>query len=154
MSYHPAAFELQEVGTVIRSENVPPISSSLATFGKTAQLLTAETDVQEDTLYLTLRWLSTWEAGPDDAIFIHVSGPDLNPVVQADGYLLGGLLPPSQWWVGDLIEDRHVITGLPPGDYAVIVGLYNRSTGERLPVTEGQEIFPGGVQVGQVNISS
>jgi len=154
VTYHPTALELQEVGTVFRSRNAPSTSSSLAEFGEMAQLLTAETEVQEDTLYLTLRWLSTGEASPDDTIFVHVSGPDLNPVAQSDGDALGGFLPLSAWRVGDVIEDRRTLTGLPPGDYAVIVGLYDRSTGERLPVTRGQEIFPGGVQVGQVNISS
>lgn len=154
VAYEPSAFTLREVGAVAPSGEAS--GEVLATFGDAVRLLDAETEVAGAgrTLSLTLRWQAVGEASPDETIFVHVSGPDLNPVVQADGDALGGLLPLTAWNRDDIIEDRRTVTNLPPGDYAVIVGLYNRSTGERLPVSGAAEVIPGGVRVGQVNISS
>ena len=151
MSYEPAAFKLSEVGSVLPSEDAP--AGALATFGEVAQLLGAETDLAGDALHLTLQWLSIGGASPDDTVFIHLSGPDFAPVAQADGDALGGLLPLYVWQAGDIIEDRRIVADLPAGEYDLIVGLYNRSTGERLAATGGEEVIPGGVKVAEVSIS-
>ena len=44
--------------------------------------------------------------------------------------------PTTFWQTGDRIYDEKTIAlpaGLPPGDYTLVVGLYDPATGERLP---------------------
>jgi hypothetical protein len=41
--------------------------------------------------------------------------------------------------VGEVIADRYTVTlqaDAPPGDYAIEIGLYEATTGERLPVLD------------------
>jgi hypothetical protein len=151
VAYRPSAFELRSVGTVLPAQDIS--GEALATFGDAVQLLDGNSNVMDGALHLTLHWRSIVPPNPDDTIFVHVAGPDFVPAAQADGDALGGLLPLSTWQPDDIIEDRRAVSGLPPGEYVVIVGLYNRSTGERLEVTSGVEVVPGGVEVGQVDIS-
>ena len=50
-----------------------------------------------------------------------------------------GEIPTSDWSFGEVISDRHVIEflGLPAGEYRLEVGMYDSTTGERLPISEG-----------------
>jgi hypothetical protein len=52
---------------------------------------------------------------------------------------LDGAYPTSTWLPGQTIIDRRSIplAGVPPGDYRLIVGLYNPATQQRLATTAG-----------------
>ena len=42
--------------------------------------------------------------------------------------------PTTQWPLGPVIEDRHVVPlDLPAGEYHVVLGMYHLATGQRLP---------------------
>ncbi|MBI1876693.1 MAG: hypothetical protein HYR94_00355 [Chloroflexi bacterium] len=66
---------------------------------------------------------------------------------QFDGQPLRGTYPTTHWIPGELIEDSYpllVPSDTPPGPYRVFLGLYNETTGTRLPVpgdTEGRVIL-------------
>jgi hypothetical protein len=52
------------------------------------------------------------------------------------------LTPTSAWPVNKPVPDAHGVfiePGTPPGKHRLILGLYNRETGQRLPVSEGTE---------------
>ncbi|MFN8475995.1 MAG: hypothetical protein U0822_27725 [Anaerolineae bacterium] len=100
---------------------------------------------------LTFMWRAL-QAMPDDlTLFVHVLGPDGQTVAQADGEPLGATYPTSRWHVGERIVESRPLPPLPPGQYRVQVGWYNRATGERLPVPGSAEnaVDLGTLSVGQ-----
>ena len=49
-----------------------------------------------------------------------------------------GAFPTTSWVEGEVLTDTYRITlpvGLAPGQYTLIVGMYDPKTGARLPVT-------------------
>jgi hypothetical protein len=78
----------------------------------------------------------------DGVVFVHLYNTDnldTEPVAQVVTRPGGGVLPPTNWLPG-LLVDRYTVSlpeGLQPGTYAVALGLFDARTGERYPV-EGQ----------------
>jgi len=63
-------------------------------------------------------------------------------VAQRDAEPVGESLPTSDWPVGERIEDPHglfVPLGTPPGRYDLVIALYERDTGRRLPLEDGSD---------------
>ena len=96
-------------------------------------------DLSAESDDLTLRLF--WETGDgvtnDWITFIHMLDDKGGLVSQYDGPPLAGLLPTSKWHKDALYVDRREITlpgGLAQGNYHFRIGLYNISTGERLPL--------------------
>jgi mannosyltransferase len=61
-------------------------------------------------------------------------------VAQHDAEPGDGLMPTTMWDPDQILADRYGVPlpgDLPPGRYALIVGLYHVATGERLPVATG-----------------
>ncbi|MDQ7029130.1 MAG: hypothetical protein Q9O62_04810 [Ardenticatenia bacterium] len=104
-------------------------------------------------LSITLYWLSRRPTPMNYKVFVHLTGPDGGrPLAQSDGDPGGGYTPTSRWVAGELVPDRHrldVPDDLPPGDYLLWAGLYDFSTGERLPVEGRQDgrVFLGTVVI-------
>ena len=81
-----------------------------------------------------------WDSGNgianDWITYIHLHDPSGERIAQFDGPALDGLVPTSQWHTNALYIDRRVLDlplELAPGNYLLRIGLYDRSTGERLP---------------------
>ena len=103
--------------------------------GTTAELLTA------------WRVLDPTRAGPtapptfatDAVLFSHVLDGAGGLLTQRDG-----LDAPSwAWQAGDLLAQIHVLAvpaGVAPGEYAAVVGFYDRATGVRLPTPDGDTV--------------
>jgi len=98
-----------------------------------------------------LRLVLCWEArGPTEVpytVFTHLLGPDGRVVAQKDGPPRGGEAPTTGWLSGEVIMDEYMIPiplELPPGPFQLEVGMYDPSTGDRLPIydTEGNRL-PG-----------
>jgi hypothetical protein len=98
----------------------------------------------EGTLQLTLFWQAQASPPADYTVFVHLVDPDGRLAAQADGPPAAGAYPTSLWDPGEIIVDSHPLPDLPPGRYAIRVGLYRPETGERLPVAGWTE---GAVQV-------
>jgi hypothetical protein len=82
-----------------------------------------------------LEWRTTQPRRPGDTFFVHLLNAEGQLIAQADDDALAGLLPLSAWQSGWLVRDiRHIpLAEIPPGDYALTIGAYNRDTGERCP---------------------
>jgi hypothetical protein len=69
--------------------------------------------------------------------FVHMGDPNQPPLAQADGPAIAGDYPSRFWESGEIFDDRYDLR-MPPdlgaGCYPVHVGLYDPSTGQRLPV--------------------
>lgn len=129
--------------------------------------------IADDQQSLTLNWQVNQSFDTDYTVFIQVwrvDNPLPNPFDNAQGepppttrgreYVTGfdgppvqGDYPSSLWAPDEIIVDTHALdlAVLPPGDYYLLVGLYNPSTGERLPAFGSDGPLPDyAVNVGMV----
>jgi hypothetical protein len=82
--------------------------------------------------------------GTDYNVFVHLLDAAGNIVAQGDGVPMGGRYPTYAWEVGEQIIDSRAITlpaDLMPGQYRLIVGLYNPLDGSRLQLSEHETDF-------------
>ncbi len=92
-----------------------------------------------DTLSLTLYWQADGPTDLDYTVFVHLVGPDGRPHGQADQFPGGGTAPTTSWAPGQVIVDRIALTAdddAPAGTYHVAVGMYDATSGGRLPITD------------------
>jgi len=109
--------------------------------------LTPSTLAGGDTLHLLLVWRPQQELGADYKVFVHVTDESGRPLAQWDGRPCLNLGSTRQWVAGEPVRD-HVLMilpeELPPGEYSVVVGLYDEATGERL---DGRAVEIGAIAV-------
>jgi 4-amino-4-deoxy-L-arabinose transferase-like glycosyltransferase len=100
-----------------------------------------------DTLQLTLYWRSEEKIDERFTVFTHLIGQAYNPATngplwaQHDSEPLDGGLPTTQWFLGQIIVDEHLLNidgNAPAGEYEIEVGLYRTETQARLPVRDAQ----------------
>ena len=71
-------------------------------------------------------------------------------IAQHDGVPAGGSRLTPDWVEGETVVDNHGLSipvGTPPGDYRLIVAMYDPATGERLPVQDTDHLQLGEVTV-------
>ncbi len=116
------------------------------------QLFTSEV-APGDELQLLLYWQADAEVEADYTVFVHILDGAGIIASQRDNMPRDDAFPTSQWPVGSLVDDRHLVP-LPPemakGEYRVVLGMYNWQTGERLPVRHlsGEEVAGGAITLG------
>ena len=120
------------------------------------QLLRAADEAHPFQDDLILYWQVTDRPQYDYTVFIQV-WQNGEQVTGFDGPPFGNDLPTS-YWHPDIVDlaDRHVIDWerLPPGDYQLLVGLYNAQTGERLSAfsDDGQPLPDYAFDLGQITL--
>ncbi|MEI7646297.1 MAG: glycosyltransferase family 39 protein [Chloroflexales bacterium] len=84
---------------------------------------------------INLYWRSLSATGVDYTLFIHVIDASGARVAQRDLPLRYDDYPSSRWRADELVIDRAdmALPSLPPGDYRLIIGLYNPANGAALP---------------------
>lgn len=89
---------------------------------------------------LRLIWRARENILANYSVFVHLLDRDGQLVVQQDNWPVRGTRPTVTWTPGEVIADFYSLP-IPlqaaPGQYTVYAGLYDTSTGERLPVTVG-----------------
>lgn len=95
-------------------------------------------------LRLTLYWQAVKTASASYTAFVHLMAPNGQLVAQHDGEPAEGEIPTSDWAVGEVITDRHLVefASLPAGEYRLEVGMYDTATGQRLSVSSGHTAIP------------
>jgi hypothetical protein len=107
-----------------------------AQFGESLSLAGYELQTPQLAPGEQLSLVTAWQAHtplPDAVLFTHLLGPDGAPVAQADRLDVPG----DSWITGDTFLQLHqftIPTGLPPGDYPLVVGVYTLPDGKRLPI--------------------
>lgn len=87
-------------------------------------------------LRLGLAWDTDAPLAADYVVFAQLLDSSDHLVGQRDA---SPQLPTTAWPAGERLEDQHglfVEPGTPPGPHRLIVGLYDRQTGQRLPVAD------------------
>jgi hypothetical protein len=81
-------------------------------------------------------WYAAQKPDLDYTVFVHVLR-DGARIGQHDGDPSSGLYPTDQWRPGDVVTDEHVLSGAWDARRdQIVVGLYRRDTGQRLPVVD------------------
>jgi len=86
---------------------------------------------------LTLHWRTSEETETGYKVFVHLLDGEGGIVAQRDSEPVGGLRPTSGWGIGEKILDNYGIMlpkELPSGEYQLVVGMYDPTSGERLPI--------------------
>ena len=115
---------------------------------------------------LRLYWETDETPANDWITYIHLHDPVGERVAQFDGAALRGLVGTSRWHANALYVDRRQVNlppGLDAGGYMFRIGLYNITSGERLPFQpddqsddfeDGQLLVPLKVQPSEFNPNS
>jgi hypothetical protein len=126
-------------------DNVTPPPIALATFDGGILIAGVEAPAvatRGGSVPVRLRW---WAPGPTArplTVFVHLVGRDRRQVAGADGPPAAGSNPTSVWQPGETIVDERALAlpaDLPPGPYTVEIGLYDPSSGARLPLRRADE---------------
>ncbi|GIW07138.1 MAG: hypothetical protein KatS3mg060_1943 [Dehalococcoidia bacterium] len=92
-----------------------------------------------ETLGVTLYWKALRDGERDLTVFTHLihDGEPTTLYGQRDSQPVFGAYPTTAWRAGEVIKDRYDIPidpNAPAGGYRIAVGLYDRTTGERLAI--------------------
>ena len=93
-----------------------------------------------EVITLTLYWEVREAPSADYQVFVHLLGARPEPVAQGDGPPLAGDYPTTMWAPGEVIADPHPVAlpaDLPPGQYRLLVGMYDLATLARLARLDG-----------------
>ena len=144
-----------EVATVTIVPHQPPPAPDApqAMLGDHIALAAAEVVPSQassgQTVRLNVRWyVPRGRPQQDYTTLIHLGQPDQPPLSTGDSPPLGGDYPTHAWRNGEVIDDDYrliVPADLAPGRYPVWIGMYDRASGARLPVTVEGELQPNGV---------
>jgi hypothetical protein len=98
-------------------------------------------------LQLTLHWQALAPTDTPHKVFLHLIGPEGSSDIaaQADVY---PSVPTPAWRPGEYLEERillDIADGLLPGRYRLLLGLYDETSGRRLPAFDaaGQPLGDG-----------
>jgi 4-amino-4-deoxy-L-arabinose transferase-like glycosyltransferase len=100
------------------------------------------------TLPVTLYWQAVAPVSQDYTVFLHLLGPDGERYAQHDDPPLRGIQPMTHWQAGEVLPDRRLLelpVDMSPGRYRLEVGLYELTTGHRLPVADADGTGSGDV---------
>ncbi len=89
------------------------------------------------TVTVSLVWQAAQRPDRNYTVFLHLVDDEGRLVAQGDSDPVGGLRLTRSWRPGEVIRDDHPIAlpdDLPPGNYAMTVGWYDRESPLRLPV--------------------
>ncbi len=130
---------------------VPPLAYRL---GEQIALVGAETSFEGITLepdrgktggrvHVVLYWRSETFIEASYTVFVHLVGPDGQIYAQADRPPQDGRHPTTHWRPGEVVVDPYILeipADAPEGTYRIVAGLYDWSTGDRLPVRDAEDV--------------
>lgn len=114
-------------------------AAPVAHWGQAVQLVSARLEYHDQIVFVHLAW-NVAQSLPDDVtVFVHLLDPHGRLVAQMDGDTVQNLIPLGQWqrYPDRVVEETRLVAwphDAPRGMYTAVIGLYNRSTLERLPI--------------------
>jgi hypothetical protein len=96
------------------------------------------------TIELTLLWHALSRQDRDWWTFVHLVDANRRIVAEDNREPRNGAYPMSQWVAGDWVEARYILVipaDLPPGEYALWVGLWDPATGRRAAFFDDDNVY-------------
>lgn len=106
---------------------------------------------------VALEWVATEVPAPGPTVFLHLVDGQGTLQAQQDGWPHNGLLPFAAIPQGEPLLDMRALrlrAEAPPGEYRVLVGLYDPQSGRRYPIVEGEQAGEEVFTLGTVRITS
>jgi hypothetical protein len=132
---------------------------AIAKFGDQFELLALELPAEVASPGQAAPLMFRWRAVAPSAIsytsFVHLVGDGKPLVAGVDGEPCAGWYPTNQWHPGEVVEYQLALTlppDLAPGVYELAVGMYDWTTGERLPVSQARQREPDRAIAGTIVI--
>lgn len=116
--------------------------AAIGQFGDAIELLQVQAPITATAgapLTVQTRWRASAPVTADYTAFMHVVAPDGQLVAQIDRPPTAGFYSTLAWRTGWPVADAFELTlpaGSAPGNYRVLLGLYDPTTMQRLPVTQ------------------
>ena len=132
----PGKLKLDYVGHLESQDSVT--TTKLASFDDWAVLERTDARREGNRIVVNLVWRASKSSPTDFTVFLHLVDESGELIAQADGYAIGGMLPPRRWQPGDRIEDRRYIELTESNDGVptrMLIGMYDRASGARAPAT-------------------
>jgi hypothetical protein len=143
--------QLFQIGQIER--NATPPTSTMASWSGNVRLISATVDTKAGVPVLNLNWFIGGPIDPGVTVFVHVLNEAGQVVAQADGDLVGGYVPIGLWSPNDRVQERRpllALSDLLPGQYHIVLGLYNRITQQRLePASVSASLKEDALSVGE-----
>jgi hypothetical protein len=114
------------------------VLASWPSLSLTGSKVTTATIARGDQAEVLTFWTVTGQVPAPTAIFVHIVSDEGKPLAQWDGFDFGE----AQLEPGDRLIERHrfpVPATIVPGNYRVIVGVYDPATGRRFTLPTGQD---------------
>ena len=95
---------------------------------------------------LTLYWQALAPQARSQKVFVHLLDDDGKLWTQHDSPPVFGNYPVTEWQAGEVVPDRiwlQVPGDVPPGTYHLFVGMYDKATGKRLPLSVSGQPLEG-----------
>ncbi|WP_423223409.1 glycosyltransferase family 39 protein [Candidatus Amarolinea aalborgensis] len=120
--------------------NLTPVQANLGAVFAIEGVAAAPGEIQPgDSAAVTVRWRALTPDTHDYSVFVHLLSAEGLIVAQTDAMPGGGLLPTSQWAPGQTYTEVYRVTApgtaYTPDRGRWAVGLYDHTTGQRLPIT-------------------
>jgi uncharacterized membrane protein len=130
--------------TLPRQFAIPPIRYPLqVNLGDQVKFLGYDLDATAakpgGSLHLTIYWQALIEMDTSYTVFTHLLAGDNRIWGQKDGTPFDGIRPTTSWALGEVIVDEYDVpiqVDTPPGKYLIEIGMYELTTGQRLPVLD------------------
>jgi hypothetical protein len=124
---------------------LPPVEHvANETFGSVLRLLGYDLDVENGAVRLELRWQVLQRMETDYKFFAHLYEMDSETLVaQADVMPYNWTYPTTWWAEGEVVIDGITVPldDVSSGIYRVVIGVYDPTTGVRLPVRDADGAF-------------
>lgn len=121
-----------------------------ATLGETVRFLGYDLSSDEvqpgEIVHLKLYWQALGKMETSYTVFTHLLDAAEQIWGQRDSIPGGGALPTTTWAEGEVITDEYEIAvnpEAPPGEYLIEIGMYDASSGTRLPVQDADGLPQG-----------
>ena len=139
---------LYNIGQI--EHNVTPPASIIASWLDEVQLISATIETEAGTPVLNLDWSIGSPIDPAVTVFVHVLDETGKVVAQADGDLVGGYVPIGSWPINARVQESRVLPIESVGHYRIALGLYNRTTQQRLnPASTSLPLNEGALLIGE-----
>jgi hypothetical protein len=136
-----------------------PATRLEAEFGESIDLVGYSLDCPKakpgQILRISLSWHAEESIEEDYKVFLHLLDDQGQVLAQHDSAPAGGSMPTSGWVEGQTILDNHGIlipSEAAPGEYQLLLGMYQPQTGERLAVLSRGEVAGDSLLVTRIRI--
>jgi hypothetical protein len=133
----------------LQIETLRPTHPRHVLWGDAVLLRGYDLQLSAESLELTLYWQAQRKMDVSYKVFVHLIDPTTGTIVAQDDAVPRRWAYPTILWERDEVVEDTVslpLNEVPPGQYRLVIGLYDQATGERLPAySADDEHYPDDV---------